>query len=239
MLHQYRSAVALNGRHQLIAQHLHRSLQMPEPEWCLGHMQDGCAVQRRRAIGRFLGVQLQLEVEKAPQPLIVTATAQPQQIGDGQTCEQSRCQRCGPKGPQQCAEIPEGARRHHRVLAGELPVAGMQLMAKAPEALAAWELTLTLGGPGVRVMPERNGRGAIAQVDHTTWVQKLCAGQRHVQMLQQSRMTASGLQSSHLGRPNIEHPWTTPECSRTSPRLLMRFQQRDLDAIAGQECRCG
>ena len=23
------------------------------------------------------------------------------------------------------------------------------------------------------------------------------------------------------------------------PRLLMRFQQRDLDAIAGQECRCG
>ena len=58
-------------------------------------------------------------------------------------------------------------------------------------------------------------------------------------MLQQSRMAASGLQPSHLGRPNIEHPWTTPERSGTSPRLLMRFQQRDLDAIVGQECCCG
>ena len=109
-------------------------------------------------------------------------------------------------------------------------------MANAPEALAAWELTLTLGGPGVRVMPERNGRGAIAKVDHATWVQKLCAGQRHVQMLQQSGMTASGLQPSHLGRPNIEHPWTTPERSRTSPRLLMRFQlERARDWFARSE----
>ena len=89
MLHQHRSVVALNGGHQLIAQHLHRSFQMPEPERCLGHVQDGCAVKRRRAIGWFLGVQLQLEVEKAPQPLIANAPAQLQQIGDGQTCEQS------------------------------------------------------------------------------------------------------------------------------------------------------
>ena len=111
-------------------------------------------------------------------------------------------------------------------------------MAKAPEALAAWKLTLTLGGPGVRVMPERNGRGAIAEVDHSTWVQKLCAWQRHVQMFQQSRMTASGLQPSDLGRPNIEHPWTTPKRSGAPPRLLMRFQQRDVDAVAGQQCRC-
>ena len=88
-------------------------------------------------------------------------------------------------------------------------------------------------------MPKRNGRGVIAQVDHTTWVQKLGRGQRHVQMFEQSRMTATGLQPGDLGRPNIEHPWTTPERSGTSPRLLMRFQQRDLDAIAGQECCCG
>ena len=98
---------------------------------------------------------------------------------------------------------------------------------------------LPFSGPRFRVMPKGNGGRAIAQVDHTTWVQKLCRGQRHVQMLQQSRMTASGLQSSHLGRPNIEHPWTTPERSGTSPRLLMRFQQRDVDAIAGKQCRRG
>ena len=98
---------------------------------------------------------------------------------------------------------------------------------------------LPFSGPRFRVMPEGNGRGAIAQIDHTAWVQNFSCGQRHVQMLQQSCMTAPGLQTSDLGRSNIEHPWTTPERSGTSPRLLMRFQQRDLDAIAGQECRCG
>ena len=58
-------------------------------------------------------------------------------------------------------------------------------------------------------------------------------------MLQQSCMTAPRLQTGDLGRPNIEHPSTATECSGTSPGLVVRFQQRDLDAIAGKQCRCG
>ena len=115
----------------------------------------------------------------------------------------------------------------------------MQLMAKVPERFAAWELTLTLSGPRLWVMPQRNGRGAITQVNNTAWVQDLRRGERQIQMLQQSRMTASRFQSGDLSRPNIEHPRTSSECSGTAPCLVMGFQERHGDAITGQQCRCG
>ena len=57
-------------------------------------------------------------------------------------------------------------------------------------------------------------------------------------MLQQTGMTAPRLQSGHLGGANVEHPWTTPECSGTSTQLMMGFQQRDLDAVMGKK-GCG
>ena len=107
MTPQDRSSCTVDGFNQLIAQHLHRSPQVPEAQRGLGHVQNGCSVKGRGAIGGFLGIQLQLQIKKPSQPGIVGTAAKPHQVQHRQTREQTRRQRWKTQGADQLTEIPE------------------------------------------------------------------------------------------------------------------------------------
>ena len=92
---------------QLVTEHLHRTVEMPQPERCLDHLQDGGAVEGCGSIGGLLGIELQLEVEEPPQARVVAATTELEQVGHGQPGQQAGCNRCRAKSRDQLAKIPE------------------------------------------------------------------------------------------------------------------------------------
>ena len=76
--------VPLHCSDESVAQDLHGAMQVPEAERCLSHLQHGGAVERCCAVGRFLGIELQLQIKKVAQPLIPGAATKVLEIGHGQ-----------------------------------------------------------------------------------------------------------------------------------------------------------
>ena len=96
MAQQQPAAVADERLLQVTAQHLHRSLQVKEPQRRLCHLQHRCPIKHGSPIRRLLGVELQLQIQKPPQALIRAASAQHQQVGDRHACEHSGGERGWP-----------------------------------------------------------------------------------------------------------------------------------------------
>ena len=87
-------------------------------------------------------------------------------------------------------------------------------------------------------MPEMDRRTAVGEIDHAPGIEDVSLRQRQVQMPEQTGMTPSGFQPGHLGGPDIEGPWSTPERSGTASGLVMGFQQGHRHALMGQQaCR--
>ena len=84
---------------------------MPEPLGLLGHGQHGGAVEGGGAIGRFLGIELQLQVEEAAQAAIAAAAAPAEQVGHGGEAGQAAGQGGGAERLQQLGQIPAVAGR--------------------------------------------------------------------------------------------------------------------------------
>lgn len=113
------AALGRQGGFEPFTQGLHRALEVPQAQRCLGHGQHAGAVEGSGALGRFLRVKAQLQIQEAPQALIAAATAQAQQVGHA-------CEDQGPAGeigwsqcPQQLPQVPEGAGWQHRIAPGE------------------------------------------------------------------------------------------------------------------------
>ena len=107
MVQQHLPPLCFDSLLQLVTEHLHRTVEMPQPERCLDHLQDGGAVEGCGSIGGLLGIELQLEVEESPQALVVAATTELEQVGHGQPGQQAGCNRCRAKSRDQLAQIPE------------------------------------------------------------------------------------------------------------------------------------
>ena len=74
----------------MVAEALHGTLQVPEAKGCLAHLQNGGSVERRRLIGRLLGIEPELQVEKTAQAMVASAAAEPLKIGNGEKTERCR-----------------------------------------------------------------------------------------------------------------------------------------------------
>ena len=109
------------------AELLHRAMQVPEPEGLLHHRQHRDPIQRSGAVGWFLGVQLQLQIQKPPQAPVprAAAAAEPQEVGHRGPTQQTAEHIARPNGLQQLAEIPAIAGRQHWPAPSEGPVAGV------------------------------------------------------------------------------------------------------------------
>jgi hypothetical protein len=116
---------AAQGRLQAAAEGLHRALQMPKPKGLLHHRQHRRAVQGRRSVRRFLGIELQLKVEETPQARHPAAAAELKQIRHRRSDQGRAQQGVGTDRPQKLAQIPERAGRQHRIAGCETPVGPM------------------------------------------------------------------------------------------------------------------
>ena len=90
----------------MVAEALHGTLQVPEAKGCLAHLQDGGSVERCRSIGRLLGVEPELQVEKAAQALIAAAAAESLKIGNGEKTERGCGEIAGCECVERSAQIP-------------------------------------------------------------------------------------------------------------------------------------
>ena len=81
------AAVTFNRVSEAFAETLHRTLKVPEPQRGLTHLQHRGAIQGRRAVTWLLGIEAQLEVEKAAESFVPAATRQPQQVAHSQQTE--------------------------------------------------------------------------------------------------------------------------------------------------------
>jgi len=208
-----------------------------KPQRRLRHLQHRRSVKHGGPVRRLLGVKLQLQIQKPPQPLILAASAEHQQVGDRHACEQAGGERGRSEGCQELTQVPEAAGCHHRIPAGEGPIAAVKRVADSPEAFAPGEVLLTLQPPALRVMPEMDRRTAVGEIDHAPGIEDVSLRQRQVQMSEQTGMTPPGFQPGHLGGADIEGPWSTPERSGTASGLVMGFQQGHRHALMGQQAR--
>ena len=223
-------------------QRLHRALQMPEPQGLLHHRQHRGAVQGGGAVGRFLGVEAQLQIEEAPQPparLAAGAAAEALQVGDGGGGEQAAGQIGGAQGAQQLAPVPPGARRQHRIAGREGPVRLVQRIGKAPEALAAGEADQPLGAPGFGVAVDPHRLAAVAEVHLAARIEGRGGRWLHPQGGEQARVDAAGLQPRHLGGADIEGVGTAAEGAGAAAALAVGLEQHHLQPLAGEQRRGG
>jgi len=158
MAQQHLAAVAFDGAAEAFTETLHGTLQVPEPQGGLTHLQHRGAIQRCRALTGLLGIEAQLQVEKAAQPLVAAATRQAQEIPHRQQTERGADQIAQAQRRERSTEIPAAANRKDRISGGELPVLLMNPAAKLPKPFRARELRLTLLMPALRVVPEVDGR---------------------------------------------------------------------------------
>ena len=221
----------LEGRAEL----LHRPVEMPKPQRVLGHGQHRGPVERRRAISRLLGIEAQLEIQKAAQALIRAAAAQEQQVRHRGGREQATGQGAGPHRPQQLAQIPEGARRQHRILGREGPIAAVQQSAEGPEAFASGELALALQTPRLGIPPELNRGFSGAELDAAAGVKGGGCGERGTEVGHQALMNAPRFKARDLGRPDIKGVGTAAKGARAAPGLAVGFQQLHLQTLSGQQ----
>ena len=223
------------------AELLHRAMQVPQPQWLLHHRQHRDPVQGCGAIGRLLGIQPELQIQKPPQPLVPRAAAatEPQQVGHRGTTEQAAEHSAGPNGLQQLAEIPAVARRQHRLPRGEGPVAAVQALAELPEALTTGELLLTFLAPALRISPNPNRRLPIGEIHDTARIQGRGAWQRYVQFSKQALVAAALLKASDLGGAGIKGVGTASKGASAATALVVGLQQHHAAALTGQQrCPC-
>ena len=230
------------GPLQGVAEGLHRALQVPQPQGFLHHRQHRGAVERRRAIGRLLGIELQLQIEEAPQPLVAAAAAEGQQVGHGGGGEQTTGQIRRPQGAQQLAQIPPGTGRQHRIPRREGPVGPVHGVAQGPEPLAAGKLPPPFVLPAGRITPDPHRLAAIGQIHHAARIQRHRRRWCHPQMTKQPRVDAGGsavplLQPGHLGGAHIEDVGAAPEGARAAAALVVRLQQLHSQAFLRQQRR--
>ncbi|MFM9046831.1 MAG: FAD-dependent oxidoreductase, partial [Cyanobium sp.] len=206
--------VSARGRQpplQGCAQGLHRPMQMPEPPRLLHHREHGGAIEGRRAIGGFLGVEAQLQIQEAAQALIASAAAEAQQIRHRGGGEQATAEHGGIEGRQQLAEIPGGAGWQHRIAAGEAPGALMQPGAQLPEGLAAGELALPFLPPVRGIAPVADRLARPLQQHAAAGIQRPGGRQRQAEVLDQARMAAARFRARHLGGAHIPGVRTATE----------------------------
>ena len=158
------------GELELVAEHLHRTLEVEQPKGGLGHGQHRGAVEGCGAVGGFLGIELELQIQKTPQPQIPTAAAEVQQVGDGGPGEQAAGDGAQAQGPQQLAEVPGGTRRQDGILGGKGPIGLVDGAAELPKPLAAGEVLGAFELPALGITPEGNRWEAIAQIHHAARV---------------------------------------------------------------------
>ena len=58
-------------------------------------------------------------------------------------------------------------------------------------------------------------------------------------MVEEACMAATRFKPCHLGGTHVEGVVTPTECSGTTTRLMVRFQQRDSQSLPGEQARCG
>ena len=158
------------GELELVAKHLHRTLEVEQSKGGLGHGQHRGAIEGCGAVGGFLGIQLELQIQKTPQPQIPTAAAEVQQGGDGRPGEQAAGDGAQAQGPKQLAEIPGGTRRQNWILGGKVPIGLVDGAAELPKPFAAWEVLGAFDLPALGIPPEGNRWEAIAQIHHAARV---------------------------------------------------------------------
>ena len=79
----------VESRFQAVAEFLHGSMEVPKPKWLLHHRQHRDPIKRCSAISGLLGIEPELQIKKAPETLMLwaTAAAKPQKIGNRCTTE--------------------------------------------------------------------------------------------------------------------------------------------------------
>ena len=135
------------------------------------------------------------------------------------------------------AQIPEIARRQHRVASGKGPVGAMQGVGELPEPLAARELLAAFGLPAAGIAPDLDRGAAIAKLHRAGGIQGAGGRWCHLQVGQQSPMAATRLQARHLGGPHVKVVGAAAETAGAAAALVMGLQQQHPLAGPGQQRR--
>ena len=231
------TAALFQGGFQAAAQGLHRAVQMPQPEWFLHHRQHRDAIERSGAFGWLLGVELQLKIEKASQPLVLraTAAAQAQQVGHAGQTKDAAGQGGWLQGPHQLLQVPEVARWQHGLPGGKGPVAPVQALAQLPEPFTARELALPLLAPALRVAPDLHRWLSITEIHHAARIQRGGLGQWHPQFGKQALVAATGFKPGHLGGAGIKGVAAAAKGAGTAAALVVGFEQDNVAALAAEQ----